>query len=707
MIISVKKIFSLILISTFCFAGCTNSSEFYVQGLVNLESQQKEKATKNFEKAIKNGSSVEVLLSLKELEKLNIPKSKMLKLSKLAVNTKKNPEAETYNYYLQSLVDNQKYNQVIELASKLLLEKKEINVDWAKYCYVFSLAKKENTLENSIILSWLTEEKFSKYQIKFFEEFASERFFYDTEIGKTTNLILQFRIELFNKNYNFALEKLSEIFESLDDISKFSPQMISDFGKSFLYGNFEIIKTNFNIETKNEFAQKIKVIADNLNLENNSKVQKEKLFYLYFYAGRLFDKTGAQFYNNAKECFLLASENAITNENYDNAIWYYLNQSKKESYSSLMNGIKKYGNFWKDKFYYSDLLKDLKLHLLSTRQWTAFCKFYPTIEQVADEQIKSSWAYLTARLIKEEFVSSENFASYLPSEIFRKIFENTHSSIYYQIMSAWQLGLEPKNILQNMCQVSDFFSLDENKTTVICNLLDACIKYKKIQSMYKIIQQYKKYLSSDVLSFYAKKLNQDFISDTSLYPTILRVASSAFSSDGSGKDEELLKLFYPRYFYDLVKLSCKEFNLSESLLFGLIRSESYFDEDVFSSAGAAGLTQLMSPTASDVARKLRIKDYDLLDAKTNITFGSFYLSDMIRLFEGSTMLSVISYNTGRARIRSWVKKYPNVPMDIWMEMLPYEESREYGKKILSSTFIYELLYYGEDSYHTVQKFMEY
>ena len=69
MIISVKKIFSLILISTFCFAGCTNSSEFYVQGLVNLESQQKDKAAKNFEKAIKNGSSVEVLLSLKELEK--------------------------------------------------------------------------------------------------------------------------------------------------------------------------------------------------------------------------------------------------------------------------------------------------------------------------------------------------------------------------------------------------------------------------------------------------------------------------------------------------------------------------------------------------------------------------------------------------------------------------------------------------------------
>ena len=142
-------------------------------------------------------------------------------------------------------------------------------------------------------------------------------------------------------------------------------------------------------------------------------------------------------------------------------------------------------------------------------------------------------------------------------------------------------------------------------------------------------------------------------------------------------------------------------------MFGLIRSESYFDKNVFSKVGANGLTQLMPVTASDIARKLRIKNFDLLEPQTNINFGAFYLSDLIRLFKGSTMLSVISYNTGRRRILNWLETYPNVPMDIWIEMLPYEESREYGKKILRSAFIYELLYYGGNSYHTVEIFSRY
>ena len=64
-------------------------------------------AVKNFEKAIKKGSSVEVLLSLRKLKELNIDSHKMLKLTTIAINSKKNPQAETYNYYVQSLVDNQ------------------------------------------------------------------------------------------------------------------------------------------------------------------------------------------------------------------------------------------------------------------------------------------------------------------------------------------------------------------------------------------------------------------------------------------------------------------------------------------------------------------------------------------------------------------------------------------------------------------------
>ena len=99
MVKNIKKIFSLVLISTFCFAGCTNSSDYYVQGLINISQNENEKAIKHFEKSVKKGSDVEVLLSLRELEKLNVNSSKMLNLTKLSVSSKKNPQAETFNYF--------------------------------------------------------------------------------------------------------------------------------------------------------------------------------------------------------------------------------------------------------------------------------------------------------------------------------------------------------------------------------------------------------------------------------------------------------------------------------------------------------------------------------------------------------------------------------------------------------------------------------
>ena len=689
------------MICAFCLSGCTNSSEYYVQGLVNLSSQENNKAIKNFEKAIKEGSSVEVLLSLKELEKLNIPKTKMLKLTKLATAQNKYPEIETYNFYLQSLVDNQKYEQAIKFSNSLLNSK--IKNDKMMFYFSFATVAKESSLENSLVLNWLTQESFSKYHAKFFEEIFIGEFANKIILQNDLKLLLEFRNLVYEKNYNLALEKLSLLVGEFKNIVEFSPQVISDIGKVFLYGSSEKIKLYFCFESISDVAQSLK----NISSQKNNNLTKEKLFYLNFYAGRFFDKAGRQYFNLAKESFLSATENSINDKNFDNALWYYLNQLKKESIKSLMNGIEKYGSLWKDKKYYSDLLNEIKLHLLSTRQWTLFCNFYKTVLQVADEEIKSTWEYLTARLIKEEFVSLEKFSDFNLEQMFNSVFDNSQSSVYYKIMSAYQNKIDTKNILQQMYKETEFISTNENKTASLNNLFSACVKYGQIKKFYEILREYKTFISSDDLSFYAKKINQNFGSNENLYPTVLRIASSAFLNSGSGKDEELLKLFYPRYFHDFVKLYSNEYNLTESLLFGLIRTESYFDKNVFSKVGATGLTQLMPVTAKDIARKLRIEYFDLLDPQTNINFGAFYLSDMIRLFKGSIMPSVISYNTGRRRILNWLENYPNVPMDIWIEMLPYEESREYGKKILSSTFIYELLYYGENSYHTVEFFSRY
>ena len=690
------------MICAFCFSGCTNSSEYYVQGLVNLSSQENNKAIKNFEKAIKKGSSLEVLFSLKELQKLNIPKTKMLNLSKIAISKSKNPEEETYNFYLQALIDNQKYEQAIKFSNSLLNLK--IKNDWMMYCFCYATVMKEQNLESVILKDWLTQESFSDYHAKFIEEIFIGEFANKLILQNDFKFLLEFRNLVYEKKYSVALEKLYLFVKDFESILEFSPQVISDIGKVFLYGSSEKIKLYFGFESRNEVAQSLKNISSN----KNDNTKKENFFYIDFYAGRIFDKSGSQYFSLAKESFLSAIENSINDITFDNALLCYLNQLKKESIKSLITGIEKYGLLWKDKTYYSDLLNEIKLYLLSTRQWTLFCNFYKTIEQVADEEIKFVWGYLTARLIKEEFVSVQNFSNYDIRQMFNSVFENSQSPLYYRIMSAYQNKIEPKMILKNMCQSTEFVSIDKIKTESLYNLFSACVKYGQIKKFYGILNEYKKYISSDDLSFFVKKINQNFGSNENLYPTILRISSAVFSNSGSGKDEEVLKLFYPRNFYDFVKFYANEYNLSESLLFSLIRTESYFDKNVFSRVGATGLTQLMPETASkDIARKLRVQNFDLLDPQTNINFGAFYLSNMIRLFKGSTMLSVISYNTGRRRILNWVDDYPNVPMDIWVEMLPYEESREYGKRVFTSTFIYELLYYGDNSYQTVEVFSRY
>ena len=143
----------------------------------------------------------------------------------------------------------------------------------------------------------------------------------------------------------------------------------------------------------------------------------------------------------------------------------------------------------------------------------------------------------------------------------------------------------------------------------------------------------------------------------------------------------------------------KKYDIDSAIMYALIRSESYFDPDVVSSAGAVGLTQLMEVTAGDIARKLRIQDYSLTDAEINIEFGTFYLSELIRRCNNSCLLALFSYNAGITRVRRWLSssmiefgKKQNMSGDLFLETIPYEETRNYGRKLVPATIMYEWLY---------------
>jgi len=99
----------------------------------------------------------------------------------------------------------------------------------------------------------------------------------------------------------------------------------------------------------------------------------------------------------------------------------------------------------------------------------------------------------------------------------------------------------------------------------------------------------------------------------------------------------------------------------------------------------------MPATAAETAQRMRIKDYDLTDPQDSITLGARYLATMIRSQE-RIYLALMAYNAGGGRIRPWKATMGKLPEEIFVEAAPFEETRGYVKRILTSTVMFGALY---------------
>lgn len=125
--------------------------------------------------------------------------------------------------------------------------------------------------------------------------------------------------------------------------------------------------------------------------------------------------------------------------------------------------------------------------------------------------------------------------------------------------------------------------------------------------------------------------------------------------------------------------------------FAIIRQESAFSDDARSHAGAMGLMQLLPSTARQVARSLRIRfsSHDLLNADTNVRLGINYLREVSDRFKDNKVLATAAYNAGGHRVSQWLPSEGMVPADVWIESVPFNETRNYLKRVLTYTVIYE------------------
>lgn len=578
------------------------------------------------------------------------------------------------NYYKE--INNN--NKIIEATSSISIKETSNEIIKARFTAIEELINGNNEISLDDYLKqveeWFSFRKLTSSHIDFYE---------NTSVKEIKELpLIVFRIYINKREYGAAFQMLSTKQLNIKD---YTPEIVSDIGKACLYGSPDIK----SLTVLKEY------IGESEELE----------FYYHFYTGRIYDR--ARKYNKeARKEYLIAMEKAPEKKNYDNALWYNLMAALTSSIDEAIEEIDKYKDKWDSPSYFDDFFETLSNRLFTARDWKNLYKVYKTADGYTTNETMAKYAYLSARLIEIGKIKIPNSDKETEIKNAYTRAKKAGRNFYYSILSSLQLqesDTSIENLTEEHVSSANSFTFEENPEAE--RLLSGYVAFELTDNLYKEWLNLKNGIGLSTAIKLSTYLNSKANDENDYYTKALRIISYAFSIDSSKADNETLKLLYPQDFKNYTEEISERFNLDEYLLYGLIRTESFFNPTVSSVAGAIGLSQLMKTTAGDIARKLKQEDYDLLDAKTNITFGAFYMEELIRRLDGSKIRALFAYNGGISNVRTWMKSAKrdfgeNLPNDLFIETLPFSETRDYGKNVAAAAAIYAYLYY-EKSAQTV------
>ncbi|HEY9894873.1 MAG TPA: transglycosylase SLT domain-containing protein [Candidatus Sericytochromatia bacterium] len=149
---------------------------------------------------------------------------------------------------------------------------------------------------------------------------------------------------------------------------------------------------------------------------------------------------------------------------------------------------------------------------------------------------------------------------------------------------------------------------------------------------------------------------------------------------------------YPFPFLEPIETWSQERQLNPLLVTALIRQESRFMPGIRSGVGATGLMQVMPDTGAWIAKQIKLKEYKLNDPDDNIKLGTWYLDYTHQEYSGNSMLAIASYNAGPGAVGGWVAKAGQQDPDVFIEKIPYSETKGYVKSVFENYWNYLRLY---------------
>ncbi|HLF24204.1 MAG TPA: transglycosylase SLT domain-containing protein, partial [Burkholderiales bacterium] len=158
----------------------------------------------------------------------------------------------------------------------------------------------------------------------------------------------------------------------------------------------------------------------------------------------------------------------------------------------------------------------------------------------------------------------------------------------------------------------------------------------------------------------------------------------------SGHPDDL-ELRFPVIYRDVIEANAEKYDIDPGWIYGVVRQESAFVVDARSDAGALGLMQLLPSTGRAGIRQLRLRtrvEDALLSVETNVRIGVNYLKQVLDRYGGHQVLATAAYNAGPNRVNGWIPD-ETIDADVWIETIPYSETRGHVKNVLAFAAVYE------------------
>ncbi len=420
-------------------------------------------------------------------------------------------------------------------------------------------------------------------------------------------------------------------------------------------------------------------------LEANARKEgvRETEFVAAFYRGRIALEAGRL--SDAVARFGRSAELAASGEDRDAAFWYLAKARSRVSWSAGAAELAAGSASWAKPERFADLVDELLRAAVNARDWAGVKSLWDRLGERVDARTRARLAYVAGRAVVMGRLGPASDADGL----FDLAASSVEGDRYYRIAAAWRLGRpavepgEPRPVPPRAADAADDLE----------RFLAGFAEYGLSSLIREELALSGETLSDDALrrlsALCASSVGSRAVADS------MRIAQLALASPTILPSRTDFEAVWPKAFDAELSAAAAAHDLPVWLLRGLARSESYFIPDVVSSAGAVGLTQLMPATAQADAKALGLASYALDDPRDNALIGAYHFKTLYRA-TSSFSASIFAYNAGLGRLRSWEKTLAGLPPDLFLEAIPYEETRQYGRNVIAAAVVYATLYGPED-----------